>query len=218
MTTFSPKSMKLHLLILVSLFNLSSGFMGMAELREPLSDLLLLHSVYSLSSGFLAELRGPCTEETCTVEEYAEEAYYNSCAAATLGAESEADPTLPERAGLEQEAFVSRGGEGQQSGGGRTRNGVPRGTFFVGRHIPEGGMSTIRVYAKFPSLPPFFQHGGFARSKYLTTRASLDRYKLFSKRLSKAICVLLSARLYLLQSRSSPGPILTPTLLETARN
>jgi hypothetical protein len=217
MTTFSPKSMKLHLLLLVSLVNLSSGFMAMVDLsalREPLSDLLLLHSVYSLSSGYLAELRGPCTEETCTVEEYAEEAYYNSRAAATLGAESEADPTLPVLAELEQETFVNRGGEGQQSGGGRTRSGVPRETFFVGRHISEGGRTTIVVHAKFPSLPPFFQHRRFARSKDLTTRPLVvDLYKLFSKRLSKAIFVLLSARLYrqLRASRHHPGPNSRPS-------
>jgi hypothetical protein len=203
MTTFSPKSLKLHLLLLVSLFGLSSGFMEMADLRGPLSDLLLLHSAYSLSSGYLTELRKPCTEETCTVEEYAEEAYYNKCAAATLSAESEADPTLPEQAGIEQEAFLNRGGEGQHSGGGRTRTGVPKGTFFIGRHIPEGGRSTIHVFAKFPSLPPFFQRGKFARWKDLPTRALVvDLYKLFSKSLSKAIFVLLSARLYLRQSRS----------------
>jgi hypothetical protein len=199
MTTFSFKSIKLHLLILVSLLNLSSGFMmQMADLRGPLSDLLLLHSAYSLSSGFLAELRGPCTEETCTVEEFAEEAaYYNSCAAATLGAESEADPTLPGRAELEQKAIVKCGGEEQQCCGGRTRSGVPRGTYFAGRHISEGGRSTIRVYPKFPSLPPFFQRERFARSKDLTTRAFVDLYKPFSRRLFKAIFVLVLARLYL---------------------
>jgi hypothetical protein len=220
MTTSSPNSMKLHLLILVSLFNLSSGFMAMADLREPLSDLLLLHSAYSLSVGFMAEVRGPCTEETCTIEEYAEEAYYNSCAAATLvGADSEADPTLPERAEIEQKAFVNRGGEGQQSGGGWMRSGVPRATSFVERHIPEEGTCrrTIRVYVEFPSLPPFFQHGRlFARSKVLTTRASMDLCKLFSKRLSKAIFVLLLARLYFFNqgaSRDHPVPHSRPSII-----
>jgi hypothetical protein len=59
--------MKLHLLLLASLFNLSSA-------------------------GFMAELRGPLTDEACTGEEYAE---FKHCA--TLGAAADPSlPVLAE--------------------------------------------------------------------------------------------------------------------------
>jgi hypothetical protein len=163
--------MKLHLILLVSLFNLSGAlFVAISDLRGPISDLLLLHSAFSLTSGFIAELRSPCTQETCTLEEYAEEEeYLKSCAAATLARSAEPDPTLPVL-GAETDPTLPVLAELEQEA---------RGTysiqfkFYGERHsIPEGGESAILVHAKLPSLP--FLRGRFARSKDLSTTRALD--------------------------------------------
>ena len=71
--------------------------------------LLLLASICNLSSGlFMAELKGELVEgEACTGEEFTEFADFKQCAAQ---GRAEVDPGLPVLAGLEEGAFVNRGG------------------------------------------------------------------------------------------------------------
>jgi hypothetical protein len=128
--------MKLHLLLLASLFNLSSG-------------------------RFMAELRGPLTEEACTGDEYAD---FKHCA--TLGAAADPSlPVLAEleeealvnRGGDRRLQFNWCSG---------CTGGAPRGTFCFtvcgGRRLSEEGMDTPNLRRlERPDFVAVFEEGAY---------------------------------------------------------